>query len=108
MIGAASNQVATIRQPVDDLAHGSTSSTNTATIITESIMTILRPHASSPSLRVIACAITRLIAGNFGDDDLRQILNAQLDSLAISPQAKQSIVPAIFGIAKLTEVQSRE
>ncbi len=43
----------------------------------------------------------------FSDDDLRQVLNAQLDTLAISSQAKQAIVPALFGIAKLTEVQSR-
>jgi hypothetical protein len=59
-------------------------------------------------LHVIARAITRLVAGNFGDDDLCQILNAQLDTLAISPQAKQGIVPYLVGIAKLTEVQSRE
>ena len=71
-------------------------------------MTILQPHTSSPSLHVIARAITSLIAGNFGDDDLYQILNAQLDTLAISPQAKQGIIPALVGIAKLTELQSQE
>ncbi|KAI9507346.1 hypothetical protein F5148DRAFT_1149809 [Russula earlei] len=48
-----------------------------------------------------------LIAGNFVDDDLRQILNAQLDTLAISPQAKQGILPALFGITKLTDAQLR-
>ncbi|KAI9513066.1 hypothetical protein F5148DRAFT_1145654 [Russula earlei] len=48
-----------------------------------------------------------LIAGNFGDDDLGQILNAQLDTLAISPQAKQAIIPTLFGISKLIEVQSQ-
>ena len=69
-------------------------------------MTILQPHMSSPSLHVIARAITSLIAGNFGDDDLYQILNAQLDTLAISPQAKQGIIPALVGITKLTELQS--
>jgi hypothetical protein len=74
-------------------------------MVTESIMTILQPHTSSPSLHVIARAITRLIAGKFGDDDLCQILNAQLDTLSICPQAKQGIVPAIVGIAKLTGVQ---
>jgi hypothetical protein len=70
-------------------------------------MTILQLHTSSPSLHVIAHAITCLIAGIFGDDDLCQILNAQLDTLAISPQAKQGIVPALVGIAKLTKVQSQ-
>ncbi|KAH9985591.1 hypothetical protein BJV77DRAFT_965496 [Russula vinacea] len=48
-----------------------------------------------------------LIAGSFGDDDLCRILNAQLDTLAISPQAKQGVIPALVGIAKLTGVQSR-
>ncbi|KAI9453516.1 hypothetical protein F5148DRAFT_1151945 [Russula earlei] len=46
-----------------------------------------------------------LIVGNFGDDDLHQILNAQLNMLAISPQAEQGIVPALFGITKLTDAQ---
>jgi hypothetical protein len=76
-------------------------------MITESIVAILQPHTSSPSLRVIARTITSLMSGNFCDDDLRQVLNAQLDTLAISPQAKQAIVPALFGMTKLTEVQSR-
>ena len=71
-------------------------------------MTILQPHTSSPNLHVIARAITSLIAGKFGDDDLCQILNAQIDTLAISPQAKQGIVPALIGIAKLTGLQSQE
>jgi hypothetical protein len=108
MTSAVPNQVIAIRQPVDDLARRSTSSPNAADMITESITTLLQPHTSSPSLHVIARAITRLIAGNFGDDDLRQILNAQLDILAISPQAKQGIIPALVGIAKLTEVRPRE
>ncbi len=68
-------------------------------------MAILQPHTSSPSLHIIARTITSLIAGNFHDYDLRQILNAQLDTLAISPQVKQSIVPALFTIMKLTEAQ---
>ncbi|KAI9508743.1 hypothetical protein F5148DRAFT_1283680 [Russula earlei] len=45
---------------------------------------------------------------NFSDDDLHQILNAQLDMLAISPQAKQGILPALFGITKLTDAQLRD
>jgi hypothetical protein len=58
-------------------------------------------------LHLIARAITSLIAGNFESDNLCQILNAQLDTLAISPQIKQDILPALFGITRLTEVQSR-
>jgi hypothetical protein len=77
-------------------------------MITESIMTILQPHTSSPSLRFSARAITSLIAGKFGDDDLREILNVQLDAFAISAQAKQGIVQALVGIAKLTELQPRK
>lgn len=50
--------------------------------------------------------MSSLIA-NFSDEDLRRVLNAQLDTLAISPQAKQVIIPALCGIAKLTEVQTR-
>ncbi len=68
-------------------------------------MAILQPHTTSLSLHIIAHAITSLTAGNFCNYDLRQILNAQLDTLTISPQAKQSIVPALFGIMKLAEVQ---
>ncbi|KAF8268378.1 hypothetical protein EI94DRAFT_1700271 [Lactarius quietus] len=40
-------------------------------------------------------------------DDIHQILNAQLDVLAISSQAKQAIVSVLLGIARATEVQSR-
>jgi hypothetical protein len=108
MISAAPNQDTAIRGPVDDVARCSTSSFNAGDAITESIMTILQPHTSSPSLRFSARAIASLITGDFGDDDLRQILNVQLDTLAISSQAKQSVVPALVGIAKLTELQSRE
>jgi hypothetical protein len=56
---------------------------------------------------LIARAMTSLIASDFSGEDLNQVLNAQLDSLAISPQAKQNIIPALLGIAKLTEVQSQ-
>jgi hypothetical protein len=108
LISAELNQVTAIRQPIDDLARRSTSSLNSVDMLTESITTILQPHTSSPSLHVIARAITRLIAGKFGDDELCQILNAQLDTLAISPQPKQAIVPALIGIAKLTDARSQE
>ncbi|KAH9983669.1 hypothetical protein BJV77DRAFT_1072711 [Russula vinacea] len=103
--GRLTNLAKAIEWPVDDLACCSTSSTNAADMVTESIMTILQPHTSSPSLHIIARAITQLIAGKFGDDDLCQILNARLDTLSICPQAKQGIVPAIVSIAKLTGVQ---
>ncbi len=108
MICAGLNQAATSRRPVDDLqvARCPTYSLNTADMITESIIAILQPHTSSPSLHVIARAITSLIAGNFSSDELCQILNAQLDTLAISPHAKQGILPALFGITKVTEIQS--
>jgi hypothetical protein len=75
-------------------------------MMTESAVAILQPHTSSPSLRAIARGISTLIA-NISSDDLHQILNAQLDALAISSQAKQAIIPALLGIAKLTEIQPR-
>jgi hypothetical protein len=81
-------------------------SPSTADTMAKSIVAILQLHTSSPSLRIIARAMSSLIA-NFSDEDLHRFLNAQLDTLAISPQAKQAIIPALFGIAKLTQVQSR-
>jgi hypothetical protein len=53
---------------------------------------------------IIACAISSLIAANFNDKGLCQVINAQLNTLAVTPQAKQVIIPVIFGMAKLTEV----
>jgi len=58
-------------------------------------------------MHIIARAMSSLIAVNFDDEGLRQVLNAQLDTLAVAPQAKQLIIPALLGMAKLTEVQSR-
>ena len=77
-------------------------------MITKSIITILQLHTSSLFLHVIAYVITSLIAGKSGNDNLYQILNAQLHTLAISPQAKQGIIPALISIMKLTELQSQE
>ena len=77
-------------------------------MITKSIITILQLHTSLLSLHVSAHAITSLIAEKFGDDDLHKILNVQLNTLAISAQARQGIIPALVGIAKLTELQSWE
>lgn len=72
--------------------------------MTESAVAILQPHTSSPSLRAIARGISTLIT-NISGDDLPKILDAQLDALAISSQAKQAIVPALMGIARLKEVR---
>jgi hypothetical protein len=58
-------------------------------------------------MHIIARAMSSLIAANFDDEGLRQVLNAQLDTLSLAPQAKQVLIPALFGIAKLTEVQSQ-
>ena len=73
----------------------------------ESITAFLQPHTSSPSMPLIARAITSLIINNFSSDDLTQILSAQLDTLSVSAQAKQTVIPAILGIAKVTEVSSQ-
>ena len=47
-----------------------------------------------------------LMATNFGGSGLDQVLSAHLDSLAISPMAKQAIIPALLGMAKITEVHA--
>ncbi len=78
-------------------------SPSTTNMITESIKAILQLHTSSPSLEIIAHAMSSLIT-KFSGEDLHQVLNAQLDTLAISSQAKQAIIPTLFGITKLTEV----
>ena len=96
-----------IRQPIDNTAHGSTSSSTAADKTTELIITFLEPHTSEslPALRTIARILTGLLAGNFDHDDLCHILNNELDILAISAQAKQNIIPALLGITKVIEVQ---
>ncbi|KAH9176453.1 hypothetical protein EDB89DRAFT_1903232 [Lactarius sanguifluus] len=76
---------------------------NSATMITQLIVAILQPHTSSPSLLVIAHAMASLMAMNFSGSGLNQVLSAHLDSLAISPQAKQAVIPALLRIAKFTE-----
>jgi hypothetical protein len=75
--------------------------------ITESIITFLKPYTSSPALQTIARILTGLLAGNFDHDGLCHVLNAELDILAISPQAKRSIIPALIGITQVIEVQWR-
>ncbi|KAH9033082.1 hypothetical protein EDB85DRAFT_2145125 [Lactarius pseudohatsudake] len=51
--------------------------------------------------------MANLMAATFSGNDLDQVLNAHLDSLAISPQVKQAIFPALLGIAKFTEVHAQ-
>ncbi|KAI9442133.1 hypothetical protein H4582DRAFT_2109832 [Lactarius indigo] len=58
--------------------------------ITQSIATILQPHTSSPTLLVIARAMTSLVTANISGDTLDQLFSAHLDSLAISPQTKRA------------------
>ena len=98
----------TVRQPADDAPRDPTS-TNAADKTTESIITLLRPHtgASSENLGFLARAITSLTVGNFNVDDLRELLDSYLNILAISPQARRGIIPALIGITKVIEVQSR-
>ncbi|KAI9448594.1 hypothetical protein H4582DRAFT_2069124 [Lactarius indigo] len=76
-------------------------------MITQSIAAFLQPHTSSPSMPLVARAMSCLIAGGFSGEDFDSVFNAQLDSLAISPHDKQSIIPALLGIAKLAKVQSQ-
>ncbi|KAF8260229.1 hypothetical protein EI94DRAFT_1811959 [Lactarius quietus] len=57
-------------------------------------------------MALIAHAMCCLMKCDFSEEGFNQVLNAQLDSLAISPQAKQSIIPALLGITKLAKVQS--
>jgi hypothetical protein len=73
----------------------------------KSIAAFLQPHTSSPSLFAIARAMASLMATNFSDSDLNLVLAVHLDSLAISPQAQQAIIPALLGMAKFTEVQAQ-
>jgi hypothetical protein len=107
LIIADSDWITAIRQPTDDAARCSTSSSTAADKINESIIALLEPHTSSPDLRTIARILTDLLlAGNFRyDDGLFDILNAELDILAISPQAKQGIIPALVGILNMAEVR---
>ncbi|KAI9450751.1 hypothetical protein BJY52DRAFT_1227039 [Lactarius psammicola] len=78
-----------------------------ADTITHSIAAILQPHTSSPSVLIIARAMANLMAAKFSGNDLDQVLSAHLDSLAISPQVKQAIFPALLGIAKFTEAYAQ-
>jgi hypothetical protein len=74
---------------------------------TKLIMALLRPHTSSQAqdLYLISRILTGLLAGNFDHDGLFDLLNAELDILAISPQAKKDILPTLIEITKVIEVQ---
>jgi hypothetical protein len=76
-------------------------------MIAQSIVAFLRPHTSSLSTPLVARSMCCLMTGDFNGEDFNQVLDAQLDSLGISSQAKQSIIPALLGIAKLAKVQSQ-
>ncbi|KAI9430334.1 hypothetical protein H4582DRAFT_2087137 [Lactarius indigo] len=62
---------------------------------------------SSLSVSVVSRVMAGLMGGDFGTEEFNQVLSTQLDALAISPQAKQDIIPALLGIAKLAKVQSQ-
>ena len=76
-------------------------------MITHLIAAILQPHTSSPSVLVIARAMANLMATNLSGNDIDPVLSAHLDSLAISPQVKQAMFPALLGIAKFTEAHAQ-
>jgi hypothetical protein len=97
-----------IRLPVDDAPPDPTSS-DAGDKTTKSIITLLRPHTgmSSEELTSIAHAIACLTVGNFCDDELHNLLNRYLDTLAISPQAKRGLIVALMGLRKVIGVQSR-
>lgn len=85
------------------LAAGCAPNTGAMDMTTQSIAALLQPHTSSPYLPIIARVIANLVAGAFSEEELNQALDAQLTSLAISPQAKQDAIPALLGIAKLAK-----
>ncbi|KAH8982978.1 hypothetical protein EDB86DRAFT_2834158 [Lactarius hatsudake] len=51
--------------------------------------------------------MTSLVTANIRGDNLDQLFSTHLDSLAISPQTKRAVIPALLGIAKLTEVRTQ-
>ncbi|KAH9022223.1 hypothetical protein EDB85DRAFT_2187024 [Lactarius pseudohatsudake] len=79
----------------------------TTDMITQSVAAFLQPHTSSLSVSVVSHVMASLMGGDFGTEEFNQVLSTQLDALAISPQAKQDIIPALLGIAKLAKVQSQ-
>ncbi|KAH9052737.1 hypothetical protein EDB87DRAFT_1581459 [Lactarius vividus] len=104
--GRLTNLAKAMDQPLDNCTTHAVSpfTSNSATTIMQSIAAILQPHTSSPSLLVVAHTMASLITTNFSGSGLDQVLSAHLDSLAISPQAKQAIIPALLGMVKFTEL----
>ncbi|KAH9024372.1 hypothetical protein EDB85DRAFT_2150515 [Lactarius pseudohatsudake] len=105
--GRLTNLARAMDQPVDNCTTHATASGSSADTITHSIAAILQPHTSSPSVLIIARAMANLMAATFSGNDLDQVLSAHLDCLAISPQVKQAIFPALLGIAKFTEAHAQ-
>ncbi|KAH9051416.1 hypothetical protein EDB87DRAFT_1582687 [Lactarius vividus] len=105
--GRLTNLAKAMDQPLDNCTTHAVSpfASNSATTITQSIAPILQPHTSSPSLLVVAHAMASLITMNFSGSGLDQVLSAHLDSLAILPQAKQAIIPALLGMANSSVTQ---
>ena len=79
----------------------------TTDMITQSVAAFLQPHMSSLLVSIVSRVMACLMGGDFGTEEFNQVLSTQLDALAISPQAKQDIIPALLGIAKLAKVQSQ-
>ncbi|KAI9430886.1 hypothetical protein H4582DRAFT_2085960 [Lactarius indigo] len=79
----------------------------TTDMITQSVAAFLQPHTSSLSVSIVSHVMAGLMGGDFGMEEFNQVLSTQLDTLAISPQAKQDIIPALLGITKLAKVQSQ-
>jgi hypothetical protein len=48
-----------------------------------------------------------IMATNSSDSGVNLVLSAHLDALAISPQTKQAIIPALLGIAKFGDVHAQ-
>ena len=70
-------------------------------------MALLKPHTSlqARDLHLISRILTSLLAGNFDHNGLFDLLNIELNILAISPQAKEDILPTLIEIMKVIEVQ---
>ncbi|KAI9442143.1 hypothetical protein H4582DRAFT_2070183 [Lactarius indigo] len=105
--GRLTNLAKAMDQPLDSFTTHVATSSSSFDAITQSIATILQPHTSSPTLLVIARAMTSLVTANISGDTLDQLFSAHLDSLAISPQTKRAVIPALLGIAKLTELRAQ-
>ncbi|KAH9953237.1 hypothetical protein BC827DRAFT_1249679 [Russula dissimulans] len=104
--GRLTNQLRAMDRPVDSCA-AYTGAPGPSPDTTQSIVAILQPHTSSPSLFVIARAMASLMATNSSDSNLNLVLSAHLDSLAICPPTKQAIIPALLGMAKFGDVHAQ-